>query len=150
MKAAIDENLPPVLAKVLNALAEEYGHEVVHVTDLVKHGTKDLQLFAAIGKAGVQVHITLDHHHRKLVEREVIAESGLIVFVLASGWASQSIFEKASRLLRWWPLMIGHAERMKPPAVFRVPWMIRGKGQFESIRNVQPARPKAKARSGRG
>lgn len=138
MKAAIDENLPPVLAKVLNALAELDGHEVVHVTDLVKAGTKDVQVFNAIGKAGISVHITQDHHHRKQVEREVIAGSGLIVFVLASGWADQPIYEKTSRLVRWWPLMLAHAERMRPPAVFRVPWQIRGRGQFEAIRNVQP------------
>ncbi|MFT3897812.1 MAG: DUF5615 family PIN-like protein [Thermomonas sp.] len=142
MKAAIDENLPTVLAKVLHPLAELHGHEVVHVTDLVKKGTKDPQVFAAIGKAGISVHITQDHHHRKLVEREVIAGSGLIVFVLAAGWADQSIFEKTSRLIRWWPLMMEHAQRMRPPAVFRVPWQIRGKGQFETIRNVQRAKSK--------
>lgn len=139
MKAAVDENLPPVLAEVLNALAKLNGHEVVHIEDVVKRGTKDAQLFAAIGRAGISVHITQDHHHRKPVEREVMAGSGLIVFVLASGWDDQPIFEKISRLVRWWPLMEAHAQRMKPPAVFRVPWRL---GQFETIRNVHHAKPK--------
>ena len=57
MKAQIDENLPPALARALNALVEIDGHEVVHVTDYAK-GAPDLELFRRAIEDGVQVHIT--------------------------------------------------------------------------------------------
>lgn len=136
MKVLVDENLPPALAKVLNALAEPDDHEVKHVSELGRRGMKDRELFAAIAKEGVRVHITLDHHHRKQVERDAIAGAGLIVFVLSSSWASQPLCEKAARLCRWWPKIVEQAERLNPPAVLRVPWNISGKGRFEMIRNV--------------
>lgn len=94
----------------------------------------DVDLFAACVKAKVQIHITQDHHNRRQIERDAIASAGLIVFVLDKGWASQPAFEKAARLIQWWPKIIAHAESMTPPAVFRVPWRIVGKGKFQQIR----------------
>ena len=134
MKAQIDENLSPALARALHCLAEAYDHEVLHVNDLVPRGTPDVDLFAAVVKAKVQVHITQDHHHRRPIEREAIAAAGLIVFVLDRGWATQPHFEKAARLIQWWPRIVEHAESMSPPAVFRVPWRKVGKGKFELVR----------------
>lgn len=136
MKAQLDENLPPALARALNALVEPDGHEVMHATDLVTAGTADVDLFAAIARAGVAIHITQDHHHRKPVERDAIAGAGLVVFVLAKGWADQQYYEKAARLVQWWPRIVEQAAAMRPPAVFRVPWRFGG-GRFEQIRNVR-------------
>lgn len=134
MKAQLDENLPKALARALNCLAEKDGHEVIHVLDLVLKGTSDVDLFAAVKDAGVLVHITQDHHHRRPIERDAIAQSGLVVFVLNKGWASQSFYAKAARLVEWWPRIAEQAESVSPPAVFRVPWHKSGKGKFEQIR----------------
>jgi len=134
LKAQLDENLSPALARALHCLAEADDHEVIHVTQLVPRGTSDIKLFAAVTKAKVQIHITQDHHHRRSIERDAIAAAGLIVFVLDKGWSSQPEFEKAARLIQWWPHIVKHAESMSPPAVFRVPWRKVGKGKFEQIR----------------
>ena len=134
MKVVIDENLPSALARALNCISKPDGHEVLHVTDLVKRGTSDIELFEAIAKKGIQIHITQDHHHRRQIERDAIASSGMIVLVLAKTWASQQFFDKAARLVLWWPRIIEQAESIKPPAVFRVPWQKQGKGKFEQIR----------------
>lgn len=134
MKAQIDENLSPALAKALHALAEPDDHEVIHVTELVPRGTPDVELFAAVAKAKIQIHITQDHHHRRPIERDAIASAGLIVFVLDRGWSTQPHFEKAARLIQWWPRIVEQAEGISPPAVLRVPWRIVGKGKFEQIR----------------
>lgn len=136
MKASIDENLGPPYAKMLAALAKPHGHSVYHVTDLVSRGTPDTKLFDAIVSVGIKIHITHDHHHRKMIEKESIASNGLMVFVLSASWANQTYFDKAAQLVRWWPLIVRHAERMKPPAIFRVPWKIQGKRGFEVIRNI--------------
>ncbi len=109
---------------------------MAHVRHLGKTGMKDVHLFAHIAALGYKVHITLDHHYRKPVEREAIAKAGLIVFVLNKGWASQPLHEKAARLLRWWPLIVEQASRLTPPATLRVPWQLHGRGKFEIIRNV--------------
>ncbi|HET6912053.1 MAG TPA: hypothetical protein VFH71_01785 [Rhodanobacteraceae bacterium] len=134
MKAQIDENLSPALARALHCLAEADDHQVIHVTELVPRGTSDVDLFAAVARARIQIHITQDHHNRRPIERDAIASSGLIVFVLDKGWTSQPLFEKAARLIQWWPRIIEHAEAMSPPAVFRVPWRKIGKGKFEQVR----------------
>ena len=65
MKAQIDENLPPALARALNALVAVDGHEVVHVTEYAK-GAPDLDLFRRAIADGVRVHITRDHHYAGL------------------------------------------------------------------------------------
>jgi len=134
VRAQLDENLPPALAKALHCLAEQEGHMVLHVTQLVPRGTPDLELFVATAKAGVGIHITHDHHHRRAIERDAIARQGLVVFVLSKGWASQSYYEKAARLIQWWPRLVEHTEAMKPPAIFRVPWGPAARGKFEQIR----------------
>lgn len=86
MKAQIDENLPPALARAIDPIARVDDHEVVHVRDFVGSGTKDVALFEEAIQQGIQVHVTQDHHHRRPVEREAIARLGLTVFVLAKGW----------------------------------------------------------------
>jgi hypothetical protein len=134
LKVQLDENLPSSLARALHCLAEADNHEVLHVTELVPKGTPDVDLFAAVAKAKVQVHITQDHHHRKAIERDAIAAAGLIVFVLNKGWASQGFYSKAARLVEWWPRIVEQAESVSPHAIFRVPWRKVGKGKFEQFR----------------
>lgn len=134
MKAQLDENLPPSLAKALHCLAQSDEHEVLHVSDLVPRGTNDIELFKAVAVAGVQLHITQDHHHRRQIERDAIAGSGLVVFVLNKGWSEQPFYTKAARLVEWLPRIFEQAESIRPPAVFRVPWKKQGKGKFEQVR----------------
>ena len=134
MKAVIDENLPLSLAQALNALAASDGHVVKHATEIAQRGAKDVDLFAALAQGKYELHITQDHHYRKSIERKAIADAGLIVFVLAKSWSSHPFWIKSAQLVRWWPLMADHASRMKPPAIFRVPWKIQGQGKFEQLK----------------
>lgn len=131
MKAQIDENLPPALARALNALCVVDGHEVVHVTDYAK-GAPDLELFRRAVADGVQVHITQDHHHRRPAEREAISRLGLTVFVLAKGWSSLDHYDKAARLIEYWPAIAMAGTLFAPGAIFRVPH--RRKGKLEAIK----------------
>lgn len=134
MKAQLDENLPRGLAQALNCIAKAHDHEIIHVLDIVEAGTSDVDLFATATAQGVQVHITQDNHNRRQIEREAIAKSGLIVFVLAKGWASLPYYDKAARLIEWWPRIVDQAELITPPAVFRIPAKKVGKGRFEPVK----------------
>lgn len=134
MKAVVDENLPAALARALNQLAASaFEDEIVHSTDLAGRGCPDEDLFRKIAAAGATAHITQDHHHRKPLESRVIAECGLVVFTLAKSWSSHRFWDKSCQLIRWWPAMRAHAERTKPPAVYRVPWKLVGQGKFEQV-----------------
>lgn len=134
MKAQLDENLSRAVARALHALAQADDHEVIHVTDLVPRGTPDVDVFAAVAEAKIQIHITQDHHHRRIIERDAIASAGLIVFVLDKGWATLPAVEKAAGLILWCPRIVEWAEGTTPRAVFRVPWRIVGKGKFQQVR----------------
>ena len=131
MKAQIDENLPPALARALNALVEIDGHEVVHVTDYAK-GAPDLELFRRAIEDSVQVHITHDHHYRRPAEREAIARLGLTVFVLAKGWSRLTYYDKAARLIEYWPTMVTTTKLVAAGAIFRVPH--RRNGRLEQMK----------------
>jgi len=132
MKAQLDENLPPALARALNCLAEDDGHSVIHVTTVIPRGTPDVQLLLEASKLGVHVHITQDHHHRRREERDTIATLRMAVFVLAKGWKDQLYFDKAARLIQWWPRILQQAEETTPPAIFLVPWSV-GVKRFERV-----------------
>lgn len=134
MKAQIDENLPPALAQAIHAIACSDDHEVVHVRDFVKGGTTDLALFEAAIRANIRVHVTLDHHQRRPAEREAISRLGLTVFVLAKGWNTLNHYERAARLLEWWPKMMQQADLVQPGAMFRVPHARASGGRLTQIK----------------
>lgn len=121
MKAQIDENLPPSLARAVHAIATLDDHEVVHVRDLVEAGTRDVDLFEAASRANVEVHVTQDHHQRRPAEREAVARLGLTVFVLAKGWGQLNQYEKAARLLEWWPKMMQLVGLTSRGSIFTIP-----------------------------
>lgn len=131
MKAQIDENLPPALARALNALVSVDGHEVVHVTDYAK-GKPDIELFQRAIEVGVRVHITLDHHHRRPVEREAITRLGLTVFVLAKGWNELAYYDKAARLIEYWPEIVKAEAMFAAGSIFRI--SPRRKARFEQVK----------------
>lgn len=131
MKAQLDENLPPALARALNALVAIDGHEVVHVADYAK-GTPDLELFQRAVADGVRIHITQDHHHRKPAERAAITRLGLTVFVLAKGWNNLGHYDKAARLIEYWPAIATASAMFAPGSIFRI--ATRRKGRLEQIK----------------
>ncbi len=131
MKAQIDENLSPALARALNALVAVDGHEVVHVTDYAK-GAPDIELFERAIADGVRVHITHDHHNRRPVEREAIARLGLTVFVLAKGWNQLEHYDKAARLIEYWTAIVTASQLVATGAIFRIP--VKRKGRLEQIK----------------
>lgn len=122
MKAQIDENISPALARALNCLVKEGGHAVIHVTELHDRGTPDLQLFMKASEHGVDIHVTHDHHHRSQEEKRAISDSQLLVFVLEKSWMPHPFFEKASRLVHWWPRILRGSEDLSRPGVYLVPW----------------------------
>ena len=134
MKVQLDENLSPALARALDAVCAIDNHQVVHVNDYAK-GAKDLQLFDLAVEAGIEVHITQDHHFRRSVEKETISRVGLIVFVLASGWNDMEHYQKAAWLIEWWPKMMTMAKLTAPGGIYVVPACNARRGRIKQYRH---------------
>ncbi len=133
MKVQLDENLPPALARALNAISAIDDHEVIHVNDFAK-GAPDLELFQRAVDADVKVHITQDHHHRRMVQKEAIARLGLTVFELASGWNNMNHYQKAAWLIEWWPKLMEVAKLTAPGSIYIVPACNARRGRLKPAR----------------
>lgn len=134
MKAQIDENLPPALAHAVHAIAVLDDDHVMHVRDLAKAGTKDVDLFEIAARAGIEVHVTQDQHQRRAAEREAIARLGLTVFVLSKGWQQLDHYERAARLLEWWPKMRQLVRLTSRGSIYSVPHQRASSGRIRPIK----------------
>jgi hypothetical protein len=132
VKFFVDNNLPPALAKALNALSEPSGHSVVHLREKLPAKTPDATWIEALSQEGSWSAITHDKLNKGL-EREALRRAGFIVFFLDKGWANQQFWGIACNLVRWWPRIIEQAERKRGGAAYRVPYNFSGKGQFEQV-----------------
>lgn len=132
MKFIFDHNLPPSLARAIQALCEK---EIVveHLTDRFPATITDKELIENLAKDGNWVIITQDLY-RGIHEKEALRASNLIVFFLAKGWSEVKFWQKAYQLVRWWPIIMEQAERIKGGAVFKIPYQFSGKGKFEQFK----------------
>jgi hypothetical protein len=132
VKAQIDENIAPALARALDCLVEDIGHQVVHVTSMHERGTADTWILSKACLFGVDVHVSHDYHHKSQDERDAITEGNLIVFVLSKSWSPHTFFEKASRLVHWWPRLINACSTLRRPGIYIVPWRSESR-RFERV-----------------
>ncbi len=130
----MDANLSPHLARALGALCAPDGNVVEHIRDKFPHSTPDVEWIAALAKEGGWVIISQDRFHKNPLEKEALRLAGLTVFVLKRSWVGQKNWEKASRLVRWWPRIVEQADLVTGGAVFEVPYKFSGKGRFQQIR----------------
>lgn len=133
MKFFVDNNLPPALARALNALCEHQSHSVSHLKDKFLPDVADELWIEALSKEGEWVVITHDNLNKRL-EREALRRAGLLVFFLDKSWRDHKFWDKAYQLVRWWPRIVEQSEGMQGGAAFKVPWNFSGKGRFEQIR----------------
>jgi hypothetical protein len=134
VKAQIDENVPRSLARAVHAIAQLDDDEVVHVRDLVEAGTKDVELFELAAKAGIEAHVTQDHHQRRAAEREAVARLGLTVFVLSKGWRQLNHYDRAARLLEWWPKMRQLVRLTSRGSIYSIPHLRASSGRIRPIK----------------
>lgn len=118
MKYFFDNNLSPHLAKAVFALSKPSGHHVIHKKEKFPHNTKDIVWIGALAKEENWVVISHDHFAKGSLEKEALRESGLITFVLKSGWSNLKGWDKAWKLIRWWPRIIEQSERIQGEQLF--------------------------------
>jgi PIN like domain len=122
VKLALDENLPPALAHALHALLAPERGEAVHIRERFGPGVADSDWIAALHGEGAWGVLTLDRKLRtRPHEQRALMQSGLVVFILAHGWAAEPYWPKAAGVIRWVPRMIDALREARPPALFEVP-----------------------------
>jgi hypothetical protein len=128
----LDANLPPCWAACLSACsaskfeAGEVG-EVVALRSRFKANTPDIDWIHALADEGDWCIVSGDaFRKRNGVERKVLRDSGLSVFVLQSSWSTYQYWEKTAQLLRWWPRIVDQANSVDAIAM-EVPWRLTGK-----------------------
>ena len=135
MNFLCDANISPHIAHALNALCQAEGHSVLHLTDKFRADTPDIDWVQELSREGRWSVVTQDRTMaRHPIEQEVLRRSGLIVFMLARGWNSQRLWDKAAALVRWWPKIMEQALLVAGGAAFEVPWGFSGKKRLKQIR----------------
>lgn len=134
----MDNNLPPALAKALNALSVNQFFDLKQVIALREKfppDTSDVTWIQTLGQEGDWFILSGDQFRKHGdLERKALRQNGLIVFCLAKSWSSQPYWEKCAHLLRWWPHIVEQAERLQGGAAFRISWKLSGgKPKFEQI-----------------
>lgn len=138
MKCLVDNNLPPALARALNALSTNKFsdlEQVIALREKFPPNTSDVTWIQALGQEGDWFILSADQFRKHGdLERKALRQNRLIVFCLSKQWSSHHYWEHGANLLRWWPHIVDQAERLQGGAAFRVPWRLSGgKPKFEQI-----------------
>jgi predicted nuclease of predicted toxin-antitoxin system len=105
LKVLVDENLPPRMARSLQALFVEQ-HEVIALRDKFgRSGVPDLEWIGKLGEEGRWVILTADVRIAKnQVEKNAFLKNNLIGFVMAPALRKQKLTLQMARVLTAWDM----------------------------------------------
>jgi len=110
LKLLLDNNLPPRLARSLDALFEPQ-HHIVALRNQFAENAADVEWITALSQQGGWAVLTRDLHLRtRPHERAALDRSRIVFFFLAGGWQKLGIEETAARLIRLIPKMAAQTE----------------------------------------
>lgn len=132
MRFFFDNNLPPRLAKAIDALLGSSG-KAIHLLINFQADTPDIDWLSSLAREGDWVIISGDIRiTRNPHERKAWQEARLTSFFLPKGWMNIDPWIQASKLIRWWPDIMAQANRVAPGAAFVVP--VKYNGKFEQLK----------------
>lgn len=135
MKYLIDSNLPPALSHAIRELSTIRDNtEVYALKDKFSSDTKDIDWISALSGGKDWVVISQDRFKKGNEEKEALRRSGLTVFFLDKQWSKRKYWDKAHNLVRWWPAIMDHAERMTGGSAFKVKWNHGTVAKFEQVK----------------
>jgi PIN like domain len=105
LKLLLDHNLPPRLARCLQALFDK-EHEIVALGEKFPVDVADLDWIKALDREGGWAVLTRDLRIRtRPHERAALDRSRIVYFFLGGSWRKYKVEETAARLIRLVPLM---------------------------------------------
>lgn len=122
MRFFLDNTLPPRFAEVLQLLEGNGGHEIVHLRSKFPVDTKDVDWIRSLAAERDWVIVSGDIRiSQNEFERKEWLNSGLTAFFFAKGWTTTKLWDQAWRLIKWWPIIVEQAQKIRPGAGFVVP-----------------------------
>lgn len=108
MKFLFDNNLPPSLARGVAELSKVdlAVQEVVHLRSKFPDNSSDEFWMSQLLAEGGWIIVSGDQFKKSQAERELLRQRGLTVFVLDPQWANHQYWDKAARLVLWWPRIV--------------------------------------------
>lgn len=121
MKVLIDENLPPALARALDAIfAGE--HEIHHLRGKFGTGVKHIEWISALSQDSRWVVISGDTRiTRNRAEQMAFRNSRLIGFFLAPSLKKSKLTKQMQRILALWEDIDALSQRVAGGAMFELP-----------------------------
>lgn len=118
-----DENFSYKIAAGLRAVYDTNVYEIKHLAhDMGFGGVPDVEWLPQLPSNQQSILLTKDYHiERRPHERQAWKQAGLITFFFRKGWFP-AIDDQAWMLFRWWPKIVGTAERAKTGDVYLVPF----------------------------
>jgi hypothetical protein len=110
----LDENLPPALARALDALRHPGAQSVRTERDHVPGGTTETDWIPVVARAGGHVVVSGDRRMTtRKHELQALRTAKLTTFILSKGWAHLPFWDQAWLLVRWWPTIVEAASQLR-------------------------------------
>ncbi|UHS64210.1 hypothetical protein HRR99_22135 [Agrobacterium vaccinii] len=121
MKVLVDENLPPALARSLDALFNG-KHDIIHVRERYGPGVTDLQWIRELSAEGRWVVLSGDRRiTRNKAEYNAFRASHLVGFFLSKGLYKSPLVKQMERILALWQKIEAQSELVQGGAMFELP-----------------------------
>lgn len=121
MRVLIDENLPPALARSLNALFNG-KHEVIHIRDRFGPGVTDVEWITRLSDEGRWIVVSGDRRiTRNRAEYNAFRASNLVGFFLSKGLYKSSVVKQMERILALWQTIETQSGIVQGGAIFELP-----------------------------
>ena len=121
MKVLIDENLPPAIARALDALFSG-EHEVVHIRERFGAGVTDAAWISQLSDEGHWIVISGDRRiSRNRAEYMAFRGSNLVGFFLSKGLYKAPVLKQMERILALWPVIEKQSGLIAGGAMFELP-----------------------------
>ena len=145
IKVALDVNIPPRLARLLNTGFGDQGFEFSSVTSFAAGSSADEVWAAAFRRFGGQVVLSGDKHIAKR-PHQILAfqENDLICFFCDRRWSSADLSYKVAHIMYWWPAIQAHLDKCKPRDCWWVPMPV-SRAEFRKVELPTHAAKKARA-----
>jgi len=121
LKVLFDNNLPPRIARAINAIVEPED-TVIALREKFSPDATDVEWITALGQEGGWVVVSGDRRISKnRAEREAWRASKLTGFFLSKGLQKASVFKLTARLLLLWEVMRTQHALVEAGAIFELP-----------------------------
>ena len=121
MRFFFDNNFSRRLIDFLNDLAQDIGHECIHLQDMFEAETPDDEWIPELAKSGNWIVLTLDLGiSKKPAGRLALQESGLTVFFFPKKHSRLNIWKQSWRIIKVLQDIIPLAKKYPKGKIFRL------------------------------